>query len=227
VWGDSNNDSPYAGVRGTADENFAGYFGNNGGNVTLYALNNGTGDVFWAYGRTGNCIIANDGNLTCTGTITPGVQGEDGRQARLYTIASPENWFEDFGSGQLSAGSAHISLDPAFASTVNTGESYHVFLTPNGDCKGLYVAAKTAGGFEVRELGGGTSGVSFDYRIVAKRRGYENVRMEDITDRVNKRRELQAKMVAKRTERRISVPPGPAAREIAPRVPVANTGGAR
>ena len=39
---------------------------------------------------------------------------------------------------------------------------YHVFLTPNGDCKGLYIAAKTPTSFEVRELGGGTSSVRFD-----------------------------------------------------------------
>jgi hypothetical protein len=29
---------------------------------------------------------------------------------------------------------------------------YHVFLTPDGDCEGLYVIARTATGFEVREL---------------------------------------------------------------------------
>jgi hypothetical protein len=28
--------------------------------------------------------------------------------------------------------------------------------------------------------------VAFDYRIVALRRGYESVRLEDVTDRVNK-----------------------------------------
>jgi len=56
-----------------------------------------------------------------------------------------------------------------------------VFLTPSGDCKGLYVGQRSAGGFEVRELGGGTSSIEFDYRIVAERRGYENIRMEDKT----------------------------------------------
>jgi len=34
----------------------------------------------------------------------------------------------------------------------------------------------------VRELGGGTSNISFDYRIVAKRRGYEDVRFEEFTE---------------------------------------------
>jgi hypothetical protein len=58
---------------------------------------------------------------------------------------------------------------------------YHVFLTPNGDCKGLYVTKKTANSFEVRELGGGKSSIAFDYRIMARRKGYEDVRMADKT----------------------------------------------
>jgi hypothetical protein len=73
--------------------------------------------------------------------------------------------------------------------------SYHVFITPNGDSKGLYVTAKTATGFEVRESGGGTSSLSFDYRIVAKRAGYENQRMVDVTDALN-REIAKAKLVA-------------------------------
>lgn len=45
----------------------------------------------------------------------------------------------------------------------------------------MYVTNETATSFEVREQGGGTSSIAFDYRIVAKRRGFENVRLEDKT----------------------------------------------
>jgi hypothetical protein len=31
--------------------------------------------------------------------------------------------------------------------------------------------------FEVHELGGGASSVAFDYRVLAKRKGFENIRM--------------------------------------------------
>jgi hypothetical protein len=134
---------------------------------------------------------------------------------KLYGIASPENWFEDAGSGQLSGGSAQIAFDPAFASTVNTGKAYHVFLTPNGDCRGLYVASKTAAGFEVRELGGGTSNISFDYRIMAKRRGYESVRLEDVTEQINKLRERHEQRQARTAGRKLSVPARPARPESA------------
>jgi hypothetical protein len=99
----------------------------------------------------------------------------------LYAIESPQNWFEDFGSGKLSAGSATVRLESTFAQTVNTGVEYHVFLTPRGDSKGLYVTNETAGSFEVHEQGGGRSSIAFDYRIVAERKGFEKIRMEDRT----------------------------------------------
>ena len=76
-------------------------------------------------------------------------------------------------------GVAVVTLEPDFAQTVNTQTDYKVFPVPNGDCKGLYVTHKTATSFEVRELGGGTSSVTFDYRITALRKNYENIRLAD------------------------------------------------
>ena len=55
-----------------------------------------------------------------------------------------------------------------------------MFFTPNADCKGLYVAERRPNGFLVRELGRGKSTVSFDYRIVAPRRGFETVRLHEL-----------------------------------------------
>jgi hypothetical protein len=190
VWGDGYGST---GVYGTADDSHAVFVFNNTGNdifrAALGASNISTAQgalVFATEGAeldggllVGTCSIDVDGNLSCDGTVTSSAQTAAGRQLKLYGVASPENWFEDAGSGQLSGGSAQIPLDPAFASTVNTGEAYHVFLTPNGDCRGLYVASKTAAGFEVRELGGGTSNISFDYRIMAKRRGFGSVMSKD------------------------------------------------
>ena len=103
------------------------------------------------------------------------------RKVALYAIEGPENWFEDLGGAQLLNGTALVRIEPTFAQTVNTETEYRVFLTPNGDCKGLYVTNKTTNSFEVHELGGGTSSISFDYRIIAKRKGYENIRLADKT----------------------------------------------
>jgi len=106
------------------------------------------------------------------------VETADHGERLLYAMESPEVWFEDFGTASLVNGKASVLIEPIFAETVNLEVDYHVFLTPLGDCKGLYVATKTPTSFEVRELGGGTASISFDYRIVAKRRGYESTRLE-------------------------------------------------
>jgi hypothetical protein len=124
-------------------------------------------------------VLAN-GNLGASGSKPAVVALPDNRVVELYAMESPELWFEDFGSGQLRGGVGEVALEPTFALSVNTGTDYHVFLTPNGDCEGLYVAQKTATGFQVRELRGGKSNITFDYRIVAKRRGYEDVRMDQL-----------------------------------------------
>jgi hypothetical protein len=99
---------------------------------------------------------------------------------------------EDFGSGLLQNGVAVVKIDPSFAETVSATAEYHVFLTPKGDSKGLYVINETPGSFEVRESGGGTSSLTFDYRIVAKRRGYEGQRLIDVTEKFKTESELAA-----------------------------------
>jgi hypothetical protein len=142
----------------------------------------------------GTCDIDASGNLACTGKKSAVVPVDGGaRKVALYAVESPENWFEDAGSSQLSNGSAVISLESTFAQTVNTEMDYHVFLTPKGDCEGLYVSNETPTGFEVHELHNGHSNIAFDYRIMAKRKGYEQIRLEDKTQQMNmarpKRRE--------------------------------------
>jgi hypothetical protein len=85
----------------------------------------------------------------------------------------------------MEKGVAVVKIDPTFAETVSETADYHVFITPRGDSKGLYVINTTPTSFEVRESGGGTSSLSFDYRIVAKRRGYEALRHVDVTESYN------------------------------------------
>ena len=63
-------------------------------------------------------------------------------------------------------------------------DSYHVFLTPQGDSKGLFVANKTPNGFSVHEQQGGTSSIAFDYRVVAKRKDIAGPRMEEVAEMV-------------------------------------------
>jgi len=96
------------------------------------------------------------------------------------------------GPASLHNGVALVALDADFAQTVNTGMPYQVFLTPDGDGKGLYVSQKSATSFEAHELGGGSSSVAFDYRIMARRNGFENIRIGDLTVKTQIGRRLKA-----------------------------------
>ena len=131
----------------------------------------------------GECSIDVSGNLFCTGTLGVAAKGPGNRKIGLYTMQSSEDWIEDFGSGALNGGVATIQLDQRYAKTINGQAGYHVFLTPAGDCDGLYIANRTATSFEVRELKSGSSSVAFDYRIVAHRKGVESSRLPDVTGR--------------------------------------------
>jgi hypothetical protein len=196
------------GILGSADDSTAGEFLNNSSDfATLFVNNYGTGgmgtagagsprlfNTLMASSASGTCGIGG-GSMSCTGPIKSLASAGGSRTVETYSVQSPENWMEDFGSGSMVNGHATVSIDAAFAATVSGDASYHVFITPKGDSKGLYVTAETASGFEVRESGGGTSSLSFDYRIVAKRAGYEGQRMVDVTETFN-RETSRAKMVA-------------------------------
>jgi hypothetical protein len=187
VWGDSGNSGAIA-VLGTADDGNAGQFYNNSstGFNTLTSVAYGSKSYpFSAYNFANgtSCLVDPGGNLNCTGSKNAVVPLDGGkRRVALSAIESPANWFEDFGSAQLVNGVAVVRLDPDFIQTVNTEKDYRVFPVPNGDCKGLYVAKKSWDSFEIRELGGGTSNIRFDYRITAIRRNYEMVRFADHTN---------------------------------------------
>ena len=228
VWADTSSIDG-AGLLATADGGEAGDFYNNGtafptvfisapqGNAQDFILFEAAGDA-----SGGQCNIDSGGDFTCSGLIGNVAPALDsGRQVQTYSMQAAENWFEDAGTAQLVHGVAHVDLESVFGETVNTGVEYHVFLTPDGDCKGLYVSQKSSGGFDVRELSGGRSSIAFEYRIMAKRAGFENVRLVDVTLRMQKLAEQRAKMHHPGTEeplvhpsQRMNPPPGNPGRNV-------------
>jgi hypothetical protein len=97
------------------------------------------------------------------------VEHPDGSHRRMYSLESPESYFEDVGRAQMSGGQTRVALDAEFTALIDT-DDYHVFLTPEGDSQGLYISNRSPSGFEVHEQGGGTSDLPFSYRVVAKRK---------------------------------------------------------
>jgi hypothetical protein len=209
VWGDTSSSAGgAAGLVGTADGGQALFLANNSTTALTANINNFENSqhniailsVQGAFGQF--CNMNTDGVVFCSGGHALAVPVDNGqRQVALHAVESPQNWFEDFGSGRLESGVGRIALDSTFAQTVDAASDYHVFLTPEGDCRGLYISNKAAAGFEVHELGDGKSNVAFAYRIVALRRGYENARLEDETSMVAKLKDNVPKRPAIPAER--------------------------
>jgi len=197
TWGDGGSTSANVGVVGSADDGSGAIFENNSSSfdtVFINALNSGA-DPLVAEGPGGECYVDSGGDLVCTGGVSAVSSVEGGkRTVALAAIESPMNWFEDAGSGRLVDGAALVALDPDYMQTANTEKEYQVFLTPYGDCKGLYVTNRMANSFEVRELGGGTSSLSFGYRIMAVRKNYETVRFKDRTRDMEHMNQMRERM---------------------------------
>jgi hypothetical protein len=133
------------------------------------------------HGQGSICGVYYQGGLAGTGTKSAIVATEDYAWRHLYAVESPELWFEDFGTAQMAGGQAIVGIEPIFAQTVNLSDTYHVFLTPLGDC-GLFVSQKSLTSFAVQALGGQACNIAFDYRIIARRLGYEDHRLEPAED---------------------------------------------
>jgi len=180
--GSGNSSSSVIGVHGFAQNPstgnvYAGYF---------RASSTGTGIKYGVYAQADTGVgyagyFAGDVKITDSlvvlGSKSAAVKVDNGEYRLLYCVESTENWFEDFGEAHLINGKAVVNIEALFSQTVNTGLTYHVFLTPGGECSGLYVTNKKPYSFEVRELNSGNSSITFSYRIVAKRKGFESLRL--------------------------------------------------
>ena len=90
---------------------------------------------------------------------------------------APRATIEDAGTARMTGGVGVVRFDPDFARTLDLRSGYQVFLTPDGDTRGLYVAQKYEAGFIVRENEHGRSTVDFDYRILAHPIGASEARL--------------------------------------------------
>jgi hypothetical protein len=140
-----------------------------GSNIGLISRAPGQGYPLVLINHDGNDVFNVDGSgdVYYKGTLTHVSATVGGGTARSFSSNSTQPLVEDTGTAQLVGGAAVVRLDPAFAASIESNAAYRVFVTPNGDTRGLFVAAKTATSFVVRESQAGRSTVTFDYRIVA------------------------------------------------------------
>jgi len=188
VIGLGNNGAGYyvytgRGSGGAFTGNVCGVFG--------YASNS-SGDRYGGYFATGGGRYAyvggrysgTDRKIVGNGTVSTIVKNTNGEIVTLVCPEAPESLFQDYGIGQLVNGKAHITIDPDLAININVSPEHplKVFITLEGDCKGVYVTNKSANGFDVIELQGGSASVPFSWQIVATRANEEYVTRDGTTE---------------------------------------------
>jgi hypothetical protein len=108
--------------------------------------------------------------LTSAAAASQDIATRDGT-VKTYRAAQSQPTVEDTGEANLVHGSAYVALDADFAKTISSATPYLVFLTPEGDTRGIYIASRSRTGFTVSEHDGGHSNLAFSYRIVAQPSG--------------------------------------------------------
>lgn len=132
------------------------------------SVNNGVA-IYAAPGKVGLTVSGGSKNAS--------VATSDGDRL-LYSEESTEVWFSDYGFGQVQDGFTLVRIDPKFAETVDLDNPYHVFLQSYGNAQ-LYVGERRSDYFEVWATDDASDrNAEFSYRIVAKRRGFEDQRLE-------------------------------------------------
>jgi hypothetical protein len=117
-------------------------------------------------------------------------------------VESPKVTVEDWGIAELKDGKAFVGFSEEFVALMSDKTEYAVFLTPEGECNGLYVSKKEFYGFEVKELGNGKSNIRFSWQVKAIRIGDEEtpVLEEPTTQFTDEERDRQLEWMKNRQE---------------------------
>lgn len=116
------------------------------------------------------------GDFTATGTKAATVDLGEYGQRKFYASEAADVRFSDEGIGTLSAGEVRVALDPVFVAAIE--QPYIIHLTPYADAS-LYVAEIQADFFVVKAREGDAN-ATFAWRLSALRRGYADVRLEEV-----------------------------------------------
>ncbi len=125
--------------------------------------------------------VAHNYGLRTNGLVVTVIETEDHGARTLYTAAQAEPWHEDFGTVRLDGIRCRVELDPVFLQTVFIDQDHPlmVFLTQTSGEHVLVRVDKRETGFDI--VAQHESRASFDYRVVARRHGAEDIRLEDAT----------------------------------------------
>jgi hypothetical protein len=125
-----------------------------------------------AYAYVGTSVGGINRKITGTNSVSEIVPTPNHGRVTLTAPESPEYWYQDYGSVQMTNGVAHVNLDPILAEIimVDANNPIRVFATPVNmlNFNGVTITNQTSNGFDLVELNGGTHSGKLDYQLVVK-----------------------------------------------------------
>lgn len=152
------------GVYGWASSSVSG---NTSAGGYFYGQNTGSGFANYSY-------VAEESNnrkIEGIGSVSEIIPTKNYGRITLTCPESPEYWYIDYGSVKMVDGKAHVDLDPILVDicVIDAENPLKVICQPNMEyCNGVAVINKTASGFDIVEMNGGTHSGEIDFQIVAK-----------------------------------------------------------
>jgi hypothetical protein len=177
VYGYSPDAISVYGYTGTGS--YAGYFLNSGGSGGIYARGFYYGGYFYNQNSGYNAYVAYyTYKIYGTGSVSTYIIDANDQERTLHCPETPEVLFEDVGSNHLTDGYCKVSIDPLLLRgiVIDAENPLRVFVTPKGREP---VAMSVENGDSYFEVYGPTgSNTPFDWRLVANRKGFQNMRFE-------------------------------------------------
>jgi len=154
----SYSSTPYAGVYGS------GYY------IGVAGYNQYNGYYAW--------LSYQSYKVYGSGSVSTYIIDANGKERTLHCPETPEVLFEDVGSNRLNNGYCKVNIDPLLLRgiQIDAENPLRVFVTPSGSEPVAMSVTKGASYFEVHGPAG--SNTSFDWRLVANRKGFQNQRFE-------------------------------------------------
>lgn len=135
------------------------------GNLDLYTSSSGNFNCRY-------CGVV--GDLAVTGTKNSSQETENYGYRKINAYETAEYYFGDIGEATTENGECYIYLDDMFKECINTDIPYQVFLSKYG-AGDIWVEERTPEYFLVKT----ENDISFGWEIKGRRKGYEDIRLEE------------------------------------------------
>lgn len=125
-----------------------------------------------AYAFVGTSVGGINRKITGTNAVSEIIPTPNHGRITMTAPESPEYWYQDYGTVEMTNGRAHVDIDPILADIViiDSNNPIRAFFTPQDMLyfNGAAIINQTSSGFDIVELNGGMNSGKIQYQIIVR-----------------------------------------------------------